>query len=72
MMAGLGVVVGRLNRRFSALIPILSTCSSSDVVRVHDSQLLMKKLCFTVDQGGIMLPLAYSTKGCLSQVLTGP
>ena len=35
-------VVGRMNRRFSAFIPVLSTCSSSVVVRVYHSQLLMR------------------------------
>ena len=42
MSAALGVVVGRLNKRLSALIPILSICSSSEGDRVHDSQLLMR------------------------------
>ena len=50
MMAGLGVVVGRLNRRFSTFIPILSTCSSSVVVRVHDSQLLMRRVLPNFDK----------------------
>ena len=45
-----GRIRGRGGKAERAFIPILSTCSSSVVVRVHDSQLLMRRVLPNFDK----------------------